>query len=320
MTGGRFALVAAMALAGCVAPTMQQSSVTKTSTDPRVEPILEGLIDETPVWEARPVSANAETIGQSIYIVKAGDTLRAIGELTRVGSETIARTNKLSAPFRLYSGQVLRIPAGRYHRVSAGETGIAIAHAYGIRWRDIVASNDLSEPFVLRVGQRLQLPWSIALTPEARAAAFRVDIDDLETGSAPAQTIISDVLASRFAGRFSWPLSGAVSEGFGPAGKGRLNEGIEVTGESGSDIRAAANGTVAFVGNGGPAGYGGVILVRHGDGWISVYGRVAQAVVSTGQTVRDGQTIGWLGNEAKLHFELRKNRMPVDPLKHLPAR
>jgi lipoprotein NlpD len=323
MTRGRFIVVASLMVAGCVppgAPRISDNAATKSSTVPRIEPLMDGLIDEPPIWEARPVTANATMIAQTLYVVKPGDGLRAIGETTGAGSETIARVNGLSSPFLLKPGQILRIPAGRYHRVGTGETGIAIARAYGIPWSAIVTANNLAEPFVMRVGQRLLLPGESAPTAETRAAAFRVNIDDIETGSAPAQSVISDTASSSFAGRFNWPLTGNVIEAFGPAGEGRVNRGMEIAGPPGSDIRAAGDGIVAFVGNGGSAGYGGLILVRHGEGWISVYGRASQANVARGQVVKAGQAIGNIGDDAKLHFELRKNRVPVDPAKFLSAR
>ena len=77
---------------------------------------------------------------------------------------------------------------------------------------------------------------------------------------------------------------------------------------------------VAFVGNGGSAGYGGLILIRHSDGWISAYGRAWQANVARGQIVKTGDIIGRVGDGAKpqVHFELRRNRLAVDPGKYLP--
>jgi murein DD-endopeptidase MepM/ murein hydrolase activator NlpD len=320
MDRGRFIFGSALLLAGCVPPGASRLPDTKTSPLPRVEAQMDGLVDETPIWEARPVKANAAAVEQIVYIVQPGDGLRAIGETTGAGSETIARANGLVSPFLLKPGQVLRIPAGRYHRVGSGETGIAIARAYAIPWHAIVTANNLAEPFVLRVGQRLLLPGAVSPSAEARAAAFRVNIDDIETGSAPAQTSVAVAPAANFAGRFRWPLDGMIAEKFGPVGEGRVNRGIEIAASSGSAFRAAAGGTAVFVGNGGSAGYGGLILLRHGDGWISVYGRAAQSTVASGERVDAGQVIGSVSDDAKLHFELRQNRTPVDPMKYLPPR
>jgi lipoprotein NlpD len=211
----------------------------------------------------------------------------------------------------------------RFHSVGPGDTGIAIARAYGIPWAAIVMANDLAEPFILHVGQSLLLPDAATSSAETRAAAFKIDIDDIATGGTLAQTTTGPVFeapVTGFAGRFYWPLNGVVAERFGPAGEGRVNRGIEIAAPTGSDIRAAADGTVAFVGNGGSAGYGGLILVRHGDGWISAYGRAAQAIVARGQTVKAGERIGSISDDAKLHFELRHNRTAVDPAKYLSPR
>jgi murein DD-endopeptidase MepM/ murein hydrolase activator NlpD len=325
MSGGRVVITVSLLLAGCVPAGTSRLPQTapRQSSEPRVEAMMDGLLDEMPIWEARPAAVNATTVAQTIYVVRHGDGLRAIGEATGAGSETIARVNNLVAPYILQTGQVLRIPPGRYHRVGTGETGIAIARAYGIPWSAIVTANGLTEPFVLRVGQRLLLPGAMIPSAEARAMAFKIDIDDIATGGTPARTVTGpfpESLQSAFAGRFAWPVSGTIAERFGPAGTGRVNHGIEIAAPVGSNIRAAADGTVAFVGNGGSAGYGGLILVRHGNGWISAYGRAAQSTVARGQNVKAGQTIGSIGDDAKLHFELRQDRVAVDPIRYLLAR
>lgn len=213
----------------------------------------------------------------------------------------------------------------RYHVVAAGETGIAIARAYALPWSRIVEANGLAEPFVLRVGQRLVLPTvdatAAAITPEARAAAFQIGIDDLVTGSNPAQsTVVPPVpkLATVAPGRFVWPVLGRIVSRFGPQGSGRVNQGIDIAALTGANVRAASAGTVAYVGSGVP-GFGGLILVRHDGTWISAYGRVASAALAKGDTVNAGQTLGKTGGEP-LHFELRRARVPVDPVKYLPAR
>ena len=214
----------------------------------------------------------------------------------------------------------------RYHAVAAGETGIAIARAYALPWSKIVEANALTEPFTLRVGQKLILPEQVASiaalpTPEARAAAFQIGIDDLVTGSEPAKVAVGPVrteLVLASTARFVWPLNGALTSRFGPQGSGRVNQGIDIATTSGAGVRAASAGTVAYVGSGVP-GYGGLILVRHDGGWISAYGRVTSAAVAKGDAVKSGQMLGKSGGEP-LHFELRRARVPVDPVKYLPAR
>jgi lipoprotein NlpD len=343
-------------LGGCIPPgrptvtSSVASDETQSVEHQRIDPEMETLFDEQPVWEMRPVEANATQASGGSYVVQTGDTLRGIGEKTGAGSEALAKANGLVAPFVIKPGQQLIVPEGVYHRVGAGETGIAIARAYGTQWPAIIALNELTEPFVLRIGQRLRLPATAKPQPfapvadispdiEQRAAAFRLDIDSIDTGGEPAiesatQVAFADPSPSRalppniavavpsgFSGGFVWPTSGKVAARFGRAGEGEINQGIEIDVSQRAEIRTAGNGVVAFVGD-NVANYGGVILVRHGDGWITTYGRVAQALVTRGQKVSRGQAIGYSGSGSapRLFFQMRKNRIPVDPLRQLPLR
>ncbi len=253
---------------------------------------METVFGERPVWEAEPVEADTGDAGRNSYVVKAGDT------------------------------------------------GIAIARAYGIKWQSIVTANSLSEPFVLRIGQRLIIPQgqpAAAPDIEARAASFRLDIDDILTGGEPAQssgaadttpqpgmsTPLPPSIAvrepSNFTGNFIWPVKGNLIARFGPVSEGQINQGIEISTGPAEPIRASSDGVVAFVGN-NVAGYGGMILIRHGQGWITAYGRAARTTVTRGQSIKRGEIIGYTGTGSgpQLHFEMRQQRKPVDPLKHLP--
>lgn len=335
-----------MGLAACVpagAPrvdrTASQISEEFGTPEPTPPPTdLVTLANERPVWEMRPVKAAAREITETIYTVGPGDTLRGIGEKTGAGSETIARVNALAAPYTIRPGQRLAIPAGRFHRVGEGETGIAIARAYGVGWAEIIALNALSEPYTLRVGQRLMLPAATpagAVSAEARARAFRLDIDDIVKGGEPASETavagramaeplsptVAIAIPREFKGGFIWPAAGRLAARFGPAGRGQVNQGIDLAVARGAPILAAGDGTVAFVGN-DVANYGGLILIRHGSGWITAYGRAAKARVVRGQAVKRGETIGQAGDGAAplLFFQMRKNMTPVDPLGQLPRR
>ena len=301
-------------------------------------------IPPPPAWQVRMVTPSAVDVAASIYLVKAGDTLRRISDRTGAGSEAIARANDIPPPFQIRVGQKLKIPAGRYHRVGKGETGIAISRAYGVEWTRIAQLNQLEEPYVLREGQRLLLPSRkevAGMTPDQRAAAFRLDIEDLITGSEPALAsrekptppvttakavapTVTVAEPARFSGRFDWPLRGAILRGFGGFSSGQRNDGINIAAERGTPVTAAADGVVAYVGKDIPA-YGTLILLRHGDGWLSAYGYADSITVTRGQKVVRGQTIAKSGTspysaEPQLHFEIRNGRKPVNPLTYLPGR
>lgn len=297
-----------------------------------------------PAWQVRSVTPSAVEVAPSTYIVRPGDTLRGISDKTGAASEAIARVNKIAAPFKILVGQKLKIPGGRYHRVGKTETGIAIARAYGVEWKRIAELNDLQEPYILRDGQRLLLPSQrevAGMSADERAAAFRVDIEDIISGSEPALATSEQAAApvstpkaiaptvaiaepSRFSGRFDWPVRGPVLRGFGRFSSGQINQGINIGAPRGTSIAAAADGVVAYVGQDIPA-YGTLILLRHGDGWISAYGYADSITVSRGQKVVRGQTIAKSGaspysGEPQLHFEIRNGLKPINPVSQLPPR
>ena len=297
-------------------------------------------------WQASPVTANAQRVESGTYIVQPGDTLRGIANKTGAGSQILASANGLAEPYVIHPGQRLKITGGRYHEVNSGETGIAIARAYGAPWRDVVALNALEEPYILRVGQKLLLPATAPSDPanlsiEQRAAAFDLEIDDIVTGSQPAlangaaageasdwrKAITANTTIAtpaNFSGRFQWPVDGRVISSFGSKGGGKVNDGLNIGVPRGTPIRASADGVIAYSGD--EIGvFGGLILINHGSGRVTAYGHADQLNVTRGQNVKAGETIGLAGEsgyvqEPQLHFEIRKDRKPVDPNIHLPKR
>jgi murein DD-endopeptidase MepM/ murein hydrolase activator NlpD len=297
-----------------------------------------------PAWEARPVNADAKTIPDATYIVRPGDTLSRVVDRSGASLEAIARANDLETPYSIRAGQRLQIPGGRYHQVRRGETGIAIARAYGVEWSRIVAANALVEPYVLRADQRIQIPDAPGggkPSTSERAQAFTLDIDDILTGGepalasnqAPAKPIATPrrVLPSNAvvtaparlaSGGFLWPVDGKVVKRFGHGASGERNDGIKIAVPVSTPIHAAADGVVAYVGD-GIAALGGLVIIKHGGGWTSVYGHASKLLVQRGQSVKRGQTVALSGDTGfadrpELHFELRKGRTPVDPTSQLP--
>ena len=118
-----------------------------------------------------------------------------------------------------------------------------------------------------------------------------------------------------------WPLSGRILSAFGAKPGGRFNDGINIAAASGTTVRAAADGTVAYAGSGVPA-FGNLLLIRHEGGWLTAYAHLDALIVAKGDTVRSGQPIARAGatgevDQPQLHFELRRGRIPIDPLRYL---
>jgi murein DD-endopeptidase MepM/ murein hydrolase activator NlpD len=333
----RLAPLLPLALSACIPPGAPPQSRVPAPSAPRIEPDVDTLNQERPVWEAHPAERTIIDVAGGTYTVQPGDTLHSAGLKTGVGWETLVRVNHLPPGEKLAPGMVLTVPPGRYHIVKAGESGIAIARAHGLHWSDIVTLNGLAEPYVIHTDQRLLLPANSAATtanagPDtamaARAAAFNLD-DVVSGGGEPAQDAgappshekptpqrpLAPTTAVRepahFSdGKFGWPLQGNVVSRFGAGG----NHGIDIAAPAGSIADASASGVVAFVGQ--VAGYGGTVILRHGEGWLSIYSHLARISLTRGAQIRRGAALGITGG-SNLHFEIRQHRTPIDPMKKL---
>jgi lipoprotein NlpD len=121
---------------------------------------------------------------------------------------------------------------------------------------------------------------------------------------------------------WQWPASGEILGGF-QAGSGGDGAGIDIAGNVGDPVRAAASGTVVYSGN-GLIGYGELIIIKHNDTYLSAYGHNSKRLVQEGDRVDAGQEIALMGASGaprvELHFEIRKDGKPVDPMGYLPSR
>lgn len=280
------------------------------------------------------VKAQAQTVQGGTVVVKPGETLFAISRRTGVELRDIVVANKLEPPYALKAGQRLTIPAARYHIVRAGETGYSISRAYGTDLTTLARLNGLQKPYAVQVGQRLRLPASPTLTnggsasrtvasaPAASRKPAAATASSSTAKSAPVAAQKPVPAPAAFAGSFSWPLNGRILSRFGPKQGGLHNDGINIAATPGATVRAAASGVVAYSGD-GLKGFGWLILIKHGDGWVTAYAHNEAVLVQRGDTVRAGEPIARAGSTGsvdrpQLHFEIRQGRRAVDPLKHLP--
>jgi murein DD-endopeptidase MepM/ murein hydrolase activator NlpD len=152
---------------------------------------------------------------------------------------------------------------------------------------------------------------------EKRSAALAAEIRKAQ-GLPPAPSGSVAVGPPSAAG-LVWPVHGTLTSGFGPRW-GRMHEGIDIAGGSGTPIAAAATGTVISAGWSG--GYGQLVVLDHGDGLSTAYAHLSSIAVSAGQTVPQGSVVGGMGTTGSstgvhLHFEVRVNGAAVNPLGYL---
>ena len=234
-----------------------------------------------------------------------------------------------------------------YYTVRPGDTLYRIALEAGQAPRDVQAWNNLSNPNLIEVGQVLRVAPPVAGTAAA-AAASGVTAAPVATpgvvarplntppgatpaGTTPAATAPAAPTAATPAAPsepasagaddigFVWPAQGAVVATFD---EGR-NKGVAISGRPGDPVLAAADGRVVYAGA-GLRGYGNLIILKHNNTFLTAYAHNQALLVREDQTVKQGQRIAEMGSSdadrVKLHFEVRRNGKPVDPIAYLPKR
>ncbi len=230
------------------------------------------------------------------------------------------------------------VTSGQYV-VKPGDTLFSIAFRYGWDYKELAARNGIAAPYTIRPGQAIRFasgsgnttvvssPSSSSKTtvtrrPVGSSVATPVVTKTVSTPSSSTTTTVTQVpAAERTAGGWMWPSNGVVIGKF--ASNGSLNKGIDIAGDLGQPVFAASSGSVVYAGS-GLRGYGELIIIKHSDTYVSAYGHNRRLLVREGQQVKAGQTIAEMGStgtdRVKLHFEIRRQGKPVDPLQFLPRR
>jgi len=219
--------------------------------------------------------------------------------------------------------------------VNPGDTLYSIAWEADVHFHDLARWNDIRPPYVIQVGQRLRLsapktqPVPQAQAPERPVPPIdtpgpSVPQPDLAPAAKPARKIkpaqaaTTTVAAARSVWR--WPANGPLLRSFAPR---RGVKGIDIAGKAGSSVRAAAPGEVVYRGS-GLRGYGQLIILKHDENYLSAYAHNEKLLVDKGQKVASGQKIATMGSSGtdrvKLHFQIRRDGVPVDPARYLPRR
>ena len=287
-------------------------------------------------WQARtppprtaskqpPVSAQAAQAARAGWVVvRKGDSVYALSRRHRVGVRSLIDANRLKPPYLLKVGQRLELPKPRDHVVAKGDTLNGISRRYGVGAYALARTNGLKSPYTIRVGQRLRLPDGPAATaaasPPRPAGAGKIASAPLAPPPAKIPAVIPRPPKASGKG-FIWPVKGRVLSGFGGKAKGLVNDGINIAAPRGAPVRAAENGVVAYAGN-ELRGFGNMLLVKHEGGWITAYAHNGELLVKPGSRVRKGEPIARVGSSGnvrtpQLHFELRRGKEAVDPIKYL---
>lgn len=260
-----------------------------------------------------PTPAATKEATETEHLVQPGETLGGIANRAGVPQGLIIAANGLTEPYNVQTGQKLIIPRQRTHVVAEGETGFDIAYRYGVGWKSIALANAVDEDASLRTGQKLVIPTMTKATIPVPAATPAAAATPKPAAAAPKPAAASASTTPAF----QWPLRGATLLGFTAPGNADSHNGIDLAAEAGAPVKAAAAGKVVFAGD-EPKLYGTLVVLEHGNGWHSAYGHLSSVSVKVGDRVAAGDVVGKAGqtgaaHRPALHFEIRKDNMPLDP-------
>ena len=232
------------------------------------------------------------------------------------------------------SGSATAKPADGVYVVKSGDTLTRIARNHDVSIDSLKQANGLSGS-VLRIGQKLKIPDGTAVVPdqtvtasvkpagEAPKAYTAPKTDAAEGKLTETAKIDTKAKAPASTGieKLRWPARGQIITGYAETNDGKRNDGIDISVPMGSPIKAAENGVVIYSGD-GLKEYGNTVLIRHDDGLVTVYAYADSLEVQRGDKVQRGQVIASSGKSGaaetpRLHFEVRKDATPVNPVTYL---
>jgi lipoprotein NlpD len=208
------------------------------------------------------------------------------------------------------------------YKVRKGDTLYSISWRYGMDYRTLANINNIRSPYLLSIGQKLRFKSTKPIRTTSKPA--KPSTTKPTTSSAKPKprkpiTAVKPVANTKLT--WQWPTKGKILSSYSSTVNSR--KGIKIAGKAGQSIVAAAAGKVVYAGNGLPR-YGNLLIIKHNDVYLSAYAHNTKLLVKEGQYVKAGQKIARLGSTGtqrnQLHFEIRRNGKPVDPMRFLPKR
>jgi LysM repeat protein len=280
--------VTLLVLSGCTPNVADAPGVPKQliSNNSSTNPTRTGIsVDELPAPDMKP--AAKQTAAAAVITAEESYTLEPVRKAAKAPAAVAEQ-----------------VKAGTgLHIVAPKETLYGIARSYNVGVDALAKENGLTTSSSLKIGDTLRIPG----VGKPRADAPPADVLTQQMAS-----------STNVTKRFIWPLQGGkIIEEFGMVDKGQKNEGIAIAAPKGSNVLAADNGIVAYVGN-KIKGFGNLVLLRHAGGYLTAYAHNDSITVAPSDYVKRGQVIAKVGNTGtidtpQLFFQLRKGRTALNP-------
>ena len=240
--------------------------------------------------------------------------------------DNLAKTTLFFLLISIFSGcQVLRNldilstnQRGVYHTVQKGQTLHFIARAYNVNLDRLKRINGVYDPSRLQIGTRLWIPGA----RQVLNIDSNINKQALAKNKKKRKGALNNGIKA-IKGFLIWPVKGELTSRFGNR-SGRHHDGIDIGARKGTSVVAAAEGKVMFAGW-GPTGYGLMIIIKHKNDLTTVYAHNSHIHVYKNQIVKQGQRIASVGSTGRstgphLHFEVRNDSHPINPLNYLPKK
>ena len=263
------------------------------------------------------------------YIVAAGDTLYSIAWHYEIDHHDLVKWNHLSPPYiihpgdRLYTNESDSLAAAKLKvktkpqqqnkaselTVRRGDTLYSLSKDNDISVARLAFLNGLKKPYVINPGQTLRLKGKPSVSPIVASSQTIQPVVVASTSAVESNRRVS----------WQWPVKGKLIARFNQSKNNA--KGIDIAASEGKIVKAASAGQVVYSGN-GLISYGNLVIIKHSRTYLSAYAHNKKLLVKEGEMVKAGQKIAELGKtgveKPKLHFEIRKNGKPVNPLSYLP--
>ena len=269
------------------------------SKGPIVTDVIKGIYDSSKIKE--------ETKSKKIKIV-TGDTLDSISKKYKVTKKELIRFNKIKYPYILKPGKFIKIPVSKRYKIKKGDTLYKIAKCSSTNVLEIKNKNTNLNEKKLIVGSVINLPYYSINNCKLKSKKIAKKNRSIQ------KSIKSKEI-------FIWPVQGSIITYFGKQKGGRKNDGINIISVKGNPVRAAMTGKVIYRGNELLA-WGNLIIIKHKNNWTTAYAHLDKLLVKKGEIIKTGDIIASVGatgnvDKSQLHFQVRKNSKPLDPMKFL---
>ena len=272
--------------------------------DPRNFALFNGLVESY-----RPRKGELLALNKNIKPIKKTNKSVWSHKSTKNVLERVQETKKVSVPTKHFAE----------HRVETGETIYSIARLYNVSVTSLAKLNKLDAEFTIYLGQNIIVPIAQPKLNRLREETKPAGKKLAETKDKNPKNSLEKKNISGTKNTFVIPIKGKIISEYNPNSEKRKNQGIDFKVLPGSTVFAAASGSVALITD-NTENFGKIVLIRHDNNFISIYGRVANVIVKKNDRVKKGQKIGSMSEKIKddkdqiiLHFELRQGTKSVNP-------